>query len=375
MASLKAVIVGAGRMGGTIDDEMHVYPHFVGPYSHAAGYAAVPEVDLVAFADTDEAKVKRLQERYQVPRGYTDYREMIDTERPDIVSVTTPGTSHAAIVIFAAEHGARGIYCEKALACSLAEADAMVAAVEGHNVKFNMGTLRRWNAGTCAARAIVDSGEIGTVETVITYSVGSLLHSASHFVDLILTFASDSPVEWVQGTILNPEFDPAADRSETDLNGVGIVRFASGAWGYLMSTSHWAEFEVICTGGDLRTFRDCGAWELRKLAIVGKEREYQQQPFPPYTRESSTVRLIRDLAEAVRTDGTTRQGIRRVAPAGRGARPLPARQPLVLHVLALRLRSRPGRPPQRRCPVWRRTSTYREASVADTRSTAVRWDR
>ena len=72
MSTLTAVIVGAGRMGGTIDDEMGDYPRFVLPYSHAAGYAAIPDVDLVAFADTDEAKCNALQERYGVPRGYRD---------------------------------------------------------------------------------------------------------------------------------------------------------------------------------------------------------------------------------------------------------------------------------------------------------------
>ena len=44
-------------MAGTIDDEVVSYPALVRPYSHAAGYAAVPEVELVAFADVDENKV------------------------------------------------------------------------------------------------------------------------------------------------------------------------------------------------------------------------------------------------------------------------------------------------------------------------------
>lgn len=102
-------MVGAGRIAGTIDDEVVDYPASTLPFSHAAGYSAIPEVELVAFADTDEAKARSLAQRYGVPGVYTDYREMIEREKPDIVSVATPCTSHAEISIFAAEHGARGI--------------------------------------------------------------------------------------------------------------------------------------------------------------------------------------------------------------------------------------------------------------------------
>ncbi|HJN14680.1 MAG TPA: hypothetical protein QGH10_04285, partial [Armatimonadota bacterium] len=69
MAKYKAVIVGAGRMAGTIDDETVDYDACGVPYSHAAGYAAVPEIELAAFADLDPAKVENLQQRYGVAGG------------------------------------------------------------------------------------------------------------------------------------------------------------------------------------------------------------------------------------------------------------------------------------------------------------------
>ena len=53
--------------------------------------------------------------RYGVPseRLYTDYQEMIDRERPDIVSVATQPEQRAEIVSYAAEHGAKAVYAEK----------------------------------------------------------------------------------------------------------------------------------------------------------------------------------------------------------------------------------------------------------------------
>src|SRR5688572_3625458 len=109
-------------MGGTIDDETEHYTPIVLPYSHAATYAAAEGVELVAIADLDAGRLEGFGTRWEIPeeRRYADYREMIRKERPDILSVTTPATKHAEIVIFAAENGVPGIWCEKGMACSMA---------------------------------------------------------------------------------------------------------------------------------------------------------------------------------------------------------------------------------------------------------------
>ena len=107
---------------------------------HAAGHTASAHTDLIAVSDVVPEKAKEIQERYSVPEGYTDYREMILKEKPDIVSIATRPATHAEITIFAAENGVKGIYCEKPLCCSMEEADAMLEACEKHRVKFNYGT-------------------------------------------------------------------------------------------------------------------------------------------------------------------------------------------------------------------------------------------
>jgi len=312
MTSLRAAIVGAGRMGGTIDDEVLDYPAMIRPYSHAAAYTTIPEVELVAFADLEEAKARGLQERYGVPHAYADYREMIEREQPDLVSITVPCTAHAEVAVFAAEHGVRGIYCEKGMACSLAEADAMVEAVRRNHVKFNMGTLRRWHPGVDKARELIEAGRIGEVRTVVSYSLGSLLHSGSHYLDLLLVLAGDPGVEWVQGMVLNPDFDPEARTSQVDLSGMATIRFDNGVFGHALATPLVAEVEVMGTEGTIRAHNNCLQWYLRKLEpIEGSGRRMAQNPrqFPPFERVSPTVSCIRDLMQAIETDGETRGGV------------------------------------------------------------------
>ena len=101
------------------------------PYSHAGTSQACARTRLVAAAEIVADKLSAFRERWQIPRGYRDYRELIEQERPEIISVTTRPGSHQDIVSFAAEHGVKGIWCEKPLCCSMAEADAMVDGTRG----------------------------------------------------------------------------------------------------------------------------------------------------------------------------------------------------------------------------------------------------
>lgn len=307
MAPYRVAIIGCGRMAGTIDDEVVGYPALVLPYCHAGAYAAVPQTNLIAAADTDEVKLKSFCDRWHVEKGYTDYREMIETESPDLVSLTTHATLRAETAVFAAEHGVKGIYCEKAMGCSLEECDAIVEAVERNGVKFTYGTLRRWQPGVDKAKDLIASGELGALRTVISYNTSSLLHSASHYFDLLLCLAGDPEVEFVQGH-LEGDWDGQGDRLESDPSGIGWVQFASGVRGFALSSPLVAEFEAVCDAGTVRIENNSVSWDLRK-----RTREYgdkwpglTHEPFPAFTPKSATVAVVEDLIAALESDGETR---------------------------------------------------------------------
>ena len=166
----KACLIGCGRMGATIDDEVAGRPDsFIWqPFSHAAAAVACERTDLVAVSDVFEEKAEAIRKRYGAERAYTDYQEMIEKEKPDIVCIATrPRGPHADITVFAAENNVKGIYCEKPLCCAMEEADVMVDIVEKHGVKFNYGTQRRYMPIYRQIRELVDAGEIGDVQCTI----------------------------------------------------------------------------------------------------------------------------------------------------------------------------------------------------------------
>ena len=81
------------------------------------------------------------------------------------------------------------------------EADAMVEVCEKYNIKFNLGTQRRFTPGYIKMREILESGELGDRRAIIAYSGGAALWGYTHAADMLLFLASDSPIEYVQGTL------------------------------------------------------------------------------------------------------------------------------------------------------------------------------
>ena len=182
------------------------------PYSHAAALAAVPNVEVVAGCDINPAMrdqfLERWQHRWPGAKTYENYREMLEREKPDIVSIVTQDFLHADPFLAAIEHGAKGIFCDKPLATNLADADRMVAAARAAGTVVNINFTRRWIPQYVNARAILRSGRLGDLSQIIAESGGPramLFRNHTHLVDLLCYYADADPI-WVVSE-LEPGFE------------------------------------------------------------------------------------------------------------------------------------------------------------------------
>lgn len=173
------------------------------PYSHASAIAAIPQLEIVAGCDISEAARTTFRDRWSMRwpdlRVYDDYREMLETERPELVAVVTPDHLHAAVVEAAVAAGVRGIFCEKPLATTLEEADAIIAAVRGAGVTMNVNYTRRWSPEYVEARRLVRAGALGPLSQIVVQMGGPrsmLFRNHTHAIDLINFLADANPV-WV----------------------------------------------------------------------------------------------------------------------------------------------------------------------------------
>ena len=312
MDKYKAALVGCSRMGAFIDNEV---PKEKGAYSHAAGYEACERTEMIACSDLREDVMEQVGVRYGVAKAgqYTDYKEMIDREKPDIVSVATQPEHRAEIVIYAAENGVRAIYAEKALAASMEDAEAMREAVERNGVFLNMGTNRRWDVGYDTMKSVVDSGRIGSLKTVISHKTGTMFNTASHIFDLLVRLNNDAPVAWVQAHLTNGDKVIDGNRLTEDPTGIGTLCCENGVMLHAINSGRGLEVEAVGDRGVVTSINDTKAWQLREPA----GEDYRGRMvlgdgvFPDYEYKSSTQRLIEDLIHSLDTGEAPRGGIRK----------------------------------------------------------------
>ncbi len=126
----------------------------------APAFMRHPGFELVAIAGRDAAKAQRLADELGVPRGYGDWRELLEREKPQLVSIATPVDLHHDMMIAAIASGAH-VHCEKPTALhrwqAVAMRDAALAAgrVAGINHEFRFFPARAY------AVELVRSGAIG----------------------------------------------------------------------------------------------------------------------------------------------------------------------------------------------------------------------
>ncbi|MDP6039226.1 MAG: Gfo/Idh/MocA family oxidoreductase [Candidatus Latescibacteria bacterium] len=310
MKTYRAALIGCSRMGAFIDNEVD----HGRAYSHAAGYEVCERTELVACSDLREDVMAQAGERYGVSKEgqYTDYRALIDEEQPEIVSVATQPEHRADIVVYAAEHGARAIYAEKAMAASMAGADAMVEACERNGVFFNMGTNRRWDRGYDAMKEVIDGGRIGKLKSLVIHQTGSLFNTASHCLDLLMRLNSDHPASWVRAYLTGGADEIEGDVLKADPVGQGTIQFENGVTAYALNSGRGLEVEAIGDAGVVTGLQNGEDWQVREVG--SKDHRGRNVlafgEFPKVERTSSTVHLIEDLVHALDTGEPTRCGVK-----------------------------------------------------------------
>ncbi len=135
-------------------------PGLGGHGTHLA-FKGLPGVRTVALADSNSNGIADRLAKMGAERHYADYREMITTERPDVVVFGSRiPVGRLEQLEFAIANQCH-ILCEKPLAATLEEADRVVALSEAHGVKIAVAHLARHAQVFRAMKEKIKSGVIG----------------------------------------------------------------------------------------------------------------------------------------------------------------------------------------------------------------------
>lgn len=312
MLTYKVGIVGCGGISSHRTPESPLFGS--NPWTHATAYAEIPQCQVAAVSDIAPARteefIKTWGDIWKDIHSYADHRDMFAKEELDIVSVATPDDKHADILVDAANAGVRGIFCEKPLATTIADADRMVKAVEDNHVMVNVDHTRRWNPIFHEARNLIRQGKIGTLQTIVATLGGPramMFRNGTHIVDMICFMAESFP-SWVFAELedgfsdyweyrgdggYDPKTEPAVS---------GYIHFENGVRAFyncdkrIPSMSDW---ELTGSSGRIRVNDTrCEIWTPSAEGGGLSSRLIH----PPFYRFTGMEAAIREIIHCIETD-------------------------------------------------------------------------
>lgn len=125
-----------------------------------AAWKEVGEVECVAVCDRDGSKAEAVAAEFGIAQVHDDAHCLFEEERLDFVDIVTDVTTHAPLALLAAERGV-SVICQKPLATTLNEAEAMADACRRAGVLLLVHENWRWQRPIRHLKTILESGEIG----------------------------------------------------------------------------------------------------------------------------------------------------------------------------------------------------------------------
>jgi UDP-N-acetyl-2-amino-2-deoxyglucuronate dehydrogenase len=232
--TLKFGIIGAGNIAPV----------------HAIAIQNIPDAKLVAVADTDPTHAQALTARFGGD-AYLDYHDLLARSDVDVVTLCVPHFLHGPIALEAAAAG-KHILCEKPMAISLNECDAMLAACQKAGVALGIISQGRFEPLAVQLKNAIDTGELGRLlwvsATVLWHRSdayyktapwrgtwareggGVLINQAIHALDLLLWFGGTPGRVTAQTRTLNHQI-------EVEDGAVVSLEYENGQMGLIQATT------------------------------------------------------------------------------------------------------------------------------------------
>lgn len=240
-ADIRAAIIGCGRNG---------------VHKHVRGLATDSRTRIVAFCDLSEelatgakAKATEIDPSSAEASVVTDWQRIVDDPSIDLVHISTANALHAPMSIAALETG-KHVMCEKPMATTVADGQAMIDAARSAGRRLTLGHHYRFRDDSLYLKHLIGTGEVGRVFhadawfheakyeafTKITFANpelsggGVLFDLATHSIDLAMWLIGDHEPTDVLGSLVN-ELPAWGDPHGTPLENAAFahVRLSSGA--------------------------------------------------------------------------------------------------------------------------------------------------
>lgn len=313
MDKIRYALIGCGRISPN---------HIAAAKENGLEFCAI--CDIVP-ENMDDKAVK-----FELPdttRRYTDYRELLEKEKPELVAIATESGKHAAIALDCIEAGCN-LIIEKPIALSIADTDAIIAAAKRKGVKVCASHQNRFNKSIAKIREAYDKKRFGRLfygtahirwnrgweyysrakwRGTWAQDGGALMNQCIHNIDLLRWMMGDEIDEVFAYTgRLNHDYIQAEDL------GVALVKFKNGAYGIIEGTTDvypsnleetlyiFGEKGTVKAGG--QSVNKIEEWRFADALDDPDEVKARFHENPPNVYGFGHIPLYADMIEAIRCD-------------------------------------------------------------------------
>lgn len=287
-------------------------------------------LEIVAICDVVQENMDDKVKKFHLDdstRLYTDYKEMLSAERPELVAICTESGKHAAVALDCIEAGCH-VIIEKPIALSLEDADAIISAAKAKGVKVCANHQNRFNKSIQKIREAVEEERFGKMLHGAAHirwardheyydraswrgtweqDGGALMNQCIHNIDLLRWMMGDE-VDCVMGMTdrLKHDYIQAEDL------GIAIVKFKNGAYGIIEGTTNIYPKnleETLYLFGEKGTVKAGGAsvniieeWNFSDMLDDPKEVKAECGENPPNVYGFGHTPLYEDVIDAIEND-------------------------------------------------------------------------
>jgi len=305
-------------------------------FKHIEGFIDnADKLTLMALCDPVKARAEEKEKEYKksFPNAnvavFSDYREMLSKQKPDIVTIAAESGKHKNIAVDCLNAGCH-VICEKPMALSTKDADEMIAAAKKNSRKLAVCFQNRFNAPIQRLRTALEAGRFGRIlhgaiqirwnrndayyaeapwRGTWEQDGGTLMNQCTHGIDLLQWMMGENAIRVQAQTrrFLRP--------IEAEDFGAAIVEFKSGAVGIIEGSadvypkninetlSIFGEKGSVVVGG--LAVNKMETWRFEDANIVGDIEEKVLNPNekdPPTVYGFGHTALFKDFAEAIEAD-------------------------------------------------------------------------
>lgn len=216
------------------------------------------ELEIVAVCDILPEKMDGILAKYDLQdkaeiKRYTDYKKLVQKEKPELISIATESGNHAEIALYCIENGVN-LIIEKPMAMSIEDANKIIDAAEKNNVKVSACHQNRFNVAIQELRKAVESKRFGKLSHGSIHvrwnrdhgyydqaawrgtwaqDGGALMNQCIHGIDLLRWMMGDE-IEEIYGAT-RQQFHNYLEAEDV---GMAVIKFKNGAIGTIEGTTN-----------------------------------------------------------------------------------------------------------------------------------------